>query len=47
MVVESQVSNIVSAFSQFTAPAYNAFSVVKHRSLDILVRHYIFRQFPW
>ena len=46
MVVDAQVKNIVSAFSQFTAPAYNKFNLKKGTSQDLVIRHYIYRQFP-
>jgi hypothetical protein len=45
--VDAQLSNIVSAFSQFASPAYNKFKPVKRKSLDMLVHFYIFRQFAW
>ena len=44
---EAELQNIVSAFSQFASPAYNRFKPVKHTSLSLLVKHYIFRQFAW
>lgn len=45
--VYAELQNIISAFSQFTSPAYNKFKAVKRKSLSLLVRHYIFRQFAW
>lgn len=45
--VYAQLQNIISAFSQFASPTYNKFKPVKRKSLSILVRHYIFRQFAW
>ncbi len=45
--VSAELQNIISAFSQFTSPAYNKFKPVKRKSLSLLVRHYIFRQFAW
>lgn len=45
--VYAELQNIISAFSQFTSPAYNKFKPVKRKSLSILIRHYIFRQFAW
>ncbi len=44
---EAELSNIISAFSQFTSPAYNRFKPVKRKSLSLLVENYIFRQFSW
>jgi hypothetical protein len=44
---EAELHNIISAFSQFASPAYNRFKPVKHSSLSLLVKHYIFRQFAW
>ncbi len=44
---ESELKNIVSAFSQFTSPTYNRFKIIKHKSLSLLFEHYIFRQFAW
>lgn len=44
---EAELGNIISAFSQFTSPAYNRFKAVKHKSLRLLIEHYIFRQFAW
>jgi hypothetical protein len=41
------MENILSAFSQFASPAYNRFKKIKYKSLDLLVRNYIFRQFSW
>lgn len=46
-LVEWQMENILSAFSQFASPAYNRFKKIKYKSLDLLVRNYIFRQFSW
>lgn len=45
--VYAELQNIISSFSQFTSPAYNKFKPVKRKSLSLLVRHYIFRQFAW
>ena len=45
--VHAELGNLISAFSQFTSPAYNKFKAVKKKSLSLLVRHYIFRQFAW
>lgn len=45
--VESQLSNLISSFSQFASPTYNRFKAVKRKSLSLLIRHYIFRQFAW
>ncbi len=45
--VYAELQNIISAFSQFTSPTYNRFKPVKRKSLSLLVRHYIFRQFAW
>ena len=45
--VYAELQNIISAFSQFASPTYNKFKPVKRKSLSILVRHYIFRQFAW
>ena len=45
--VYAELQNIISAFSQFASPAYNKFKPVKRKSLSLLVRHYIFRQFAW
>jgi hypothetical protein len=44
---EAELANIISAFSQFTSPAYNKFKAVKRKSLSLLIEHYIFRQFAW
>ena len=44
---ESELKALISAFSQFASPAYNRFKPVKHKSLSLLVEHYIFRQFAW
>ncbi len=44
---DAELSNIISAFSQFTSPAYNKFKAVKRKSLSVLINHYIFRQFAW
>lgn len=44
-VVETELKNIISAFSQFASPAYNRFRPVKHKSLSLLMQSYIFRQF--
>jgi hypothetical protein len=44
---EAELGNIISAFSQFTSPAYNRFKPLKYKSLSLLVEHYIFRQFSW
>jgi hypothetical protein len=44
---EAELSNIISAFSQFTSPAYNKFKPVKRKSLSLLIENYIFRQFAW
>lgn len=43
----AELANIISAFSQFTSPTYNRFKAVKHKSLRLLIGHYIFRQFAW
>lgn len=45
--VYAELQNIISAFSQFASPTYNKLKPVKRKSLSILVRHYIFRQFAW
>ncbi len=45
--VYAELQNIISAFSQFASPAYNKFKAVKRKSLSLLIRHYIFRQFAW
>ena len=45
--VYAELQNIISAFSQFASPAYNKFKPVKRKSLSLLIRHYIFRQFAW
>jgi hypothetical protein len=45
--VDGQLANIISSFSQFASPAYNRFKPVKRKSLSLLIRHYIFRQFAW
>ena len=45
--VDGQLGNIISSFSQFASPAYNRFKPVKRKSLSLLIRHYIFRQFAW
>jgi hypothetical protein len=45
--VYTELQNLISAFSQFASPAYNKFKPVKRKSLFILIRHYIFRQFAW
>ncbi len=45
--VSAELQNIISAFSQFASPAYNKFKPVKRKSLSLLIRHYIFRQFAW
>jgi hypothetical protein len=45
--VYAELENIISAFSQFASPAYNKFKPVKRKSMSLLVRHYIFRQFAW
>lgn len=45
--VHAELSNLISAFSQFASPTYNKFKAVKRKSLSLLVRHYIFRQFAW
>ena len=45
--VYAELQNIISAFSQFTSPTYNKFKPVKRKSLSLLIRHYIFRQFAW
>lgn len=44
---ESELKSLISAFSQFASPAYNKFKAVKHKSLSLLVEHYILRQFAW
>ncbi|MBP9779836.1 type IV secretory system conjugative DNA transfer family protein [Candidatus Gracilibacteria bacterium] len=44
---EAELSNIISAFSQFTSPAYNKFKPVKRKSLSLLIENYIFRKFSW
>jgi hypothetical protein len=44
---EAELSNIISAFSQFASPTYNKFNPVKRKSLSLLIEHYIFRQFAW
>jgi len=46
LFVDSQIENIISAFSQFTAPGYNRLAKVATRSPDLLIKQYIFRQFP-
>jgi hypothetical protein len=45
--VYAELQNIISAFSQFASPTYNKFKPVKRKSLSVLIRHYIFRQFAW
>ena len=45
--MHAELANLISAFSQFTSPAYNKFKAVKKKSLSLLVRHYVFRQFVW
>jgi type IV secretory pathway TraG/TraD family ATPase VirD4 len=45
--VYAELQNIISAFSQFASPAYNKFKAVKRKSLSLLIRQYIFRQFAW
>ena len=47
LLVESQLQNIISSFSQFASPAYNRFKKIKYKSLELLIRNYIFRQFSW
>jgi hypothetical protein len=44
---EAELANIISAFSQFASPSYNRFKPVKRKSLSLLIRHYVFRQFAW
>jgi len=44
---EAELANIISAFSQFASPSYNRFKPVKRKSLSLLIRHYVFRQFTW
>lgn len=45
--VYAELQNLISAFSQFASPTYNKFKAVKRKSLSLLIRHYIFRQFAW
>lgn len=45
--VFAELQNIISAFSQFASPTYNRFKPVKRKSLMLLVRHFILRQFAW
>lgn len=44
---QTELKNIISAFSQFASPAYNRFVPLKYKSLSLLVQYYIFRQFPF
>jgi hypothetical protein len=44
-LVDNQLKNIASAFSQFSAPGFNSFSMNKKQNRSILLRNFIFRYF--
>ena len=44
-LVDSQLKNIASAFSQFSSPGYNSLALNKKQNRSILLRNYIFRYF--
>jgi hypothetical protein len=44
-LVDNQLKNIASAFSQFSAPGFNTLSMNKKQNRSILMRNYIFRYF--
>ncbi len=46
-VAQTELKNIISAFSQFSSPAYNRFAPIKYKSLDLLIYYYIHRQFSY
>ena len=44
-LVDTQLKNIASAFSQFSSPGYNSLSMNKKQNRSIFIRNYIFRYF--
>lgn len=46
-VAESELKNIISAFSQFASPAYNRFRPLRYKSISQLIQYFILRQFAW
>lgn len=46
-IAESELKNIISAFSQFASPAYNRFRTMRYKSISLLVEYYILRQFAF
>lgn len=46
-IADTELKNILSAFSQFSSPAYNRFVRIRRRSLSRLIENYILRQFSW
>lgn len=46
-LVESEIKNIASSFSQYSIALGNSFKPKKKTNLDGLMREYIFRYFPF
>ena len=44
-VVESELKNIISSFSQFAVPGLNTLKAKKRRNFDGFIREYVFRYF--
>jgi hypothetical protein len=44
-MVESELSNIISSFTQFNYPDFNKFSKTLHHNKNKLIQNYIYRYF--
>ncbi|MDR1944996.1 MAG: hypothetical protein LBQ59_02685 [Candidatus Peribacteria bacterium] len=44
-MVETEVTNIVSAFTQFSSPDFNKFIITTNHNRNNLVKNYIYRYF--
>jgi hypothetical protein len=44
-MVQSELTNIISAFTQFSYPDFNKFSSTIHHNKNLLVKNYIYRFF--
>lgn len=47
LIVESEITNIVSSFSQYSIALGNSFKSEKRSNLDGFIRRFIFRNFPF
>lgn len=45
LTCDSELKNIISAFSQFASPAYNRFRPLRYKSISRLFQYFILRQF--